>query len=82
MEPKDRYYTMGEYVHNCEPFYINLSVEQADIIRSDAIQIAADKGVDVRFKRRNKSGPRNGKSTVKLPKWVWEKAFENQKSKT
>lgn len=81
MEPKDRYYTMGEYVMNCEPFYVNLSVEAADIVRSDALQIAADNSVDIRFKRRNKTGPRNGKSTVKLPRWVWAEAFNNQKSK-
>ena len=82
MEPKDRYYTMGEYVMRCEPFYVNLSVEAADVVRSDAIQIAADNNVVVRFKRKYKTGPRNGKSTAKLPRWVWEKAFENQRSET
>lgn len=76
MEPEKRYYTMGEFVHDHRPYMIDMAVDQGDIIRSEAIQIAADKRVDVRFKKRYKSGPRNGKSAIKLPKWVWEQAFD------
>lgn len=75
MEPKNKYYTMGQYVHDHDHARIDMSVEQADIIRSEAIQIAADKNVNTRFKRRYKTGPRNGKSAIQLPLWVWKEAF-------
>jgi hypothetical protein len=78
MERKDRYYTMGVYVHDWHASKIDMSVEEADIVRSKAIQIAADKNVSVRFKRRYKSGPRNGKSAIQLPKWVWDEAFKSE----
>jgi hypothetical protein len=82
MEPEKKYYTMGQFVHDHRPSMIDMPVEQADIIRSEAIQIAGDKHVNVRFKKRYKSGPRNGKSAIQLPLWVWAEAFDkHQKPK-
>jgi hypothetical protein len=37
METKDRYYTMGVYVHDWHASKIDMSVEEADIVRSKAI---------------------------------------------
>ena len=79
MEKKDRYRTMGQYVHDHKSHKLDMTVEEADIIRSAAIEIASQKSVNVRFKKRYKTGPRNGKSAIQLPVWVWEQAFENQK---
>lgn len=79
MDRDDKYCTIGEFVHHHRPRKVDLSVEQADIVRSEALQIAADEDVSVRFKRRYKSGPRNGKTAVQLPVWVWDKAFLNTK---
>jgi len=81
MKPGEKYYTMGQYVHDHRVYMIDMSVEQADIIRSEAIRIARDKDVSVRFKRRYKSGPRNGKSAIQLPLWVWGEAFDNHQKK-
>lgn len=80
MEKRDKYYTMGLYVTQCNHKYMDISVEYADMVRSEGLQIAADNDVSVRFKRRHKSGPRTGKTAVQLPKWVWDEAFGNLKS--
>ncbi len=76
MEPTKKYYTMGEYVHDHQPARVDMAIEESDIIRSEALSIAADKSVNVRFKKRYKSGPRNGKSALMLPLWVWKEAFD------
>jgi len=75
MERIDKYYTQGEYVSFCIKA-LDISIEVADIIRSSAIQIAADKGVRIKFAYRYKSGPRRGYAAIKLPRWVWDEAFE------
>ena len=53
---------------------LDISIEVADVIRSLAIQIAADKSVKVKFKYRYKAGPRKGQSAISLPKWIWDEA--------
>lgn len=78
MDPNKKYYTMGEYVMECEPSKVNLGVEEADVIRSAALEIAKEKEINIRFKRQD-SGMRAGISVTALPKQVWDEAFKNQK---
>lgn len=77
MEPNKRYYTMGQFVHDHKPMMIDMDIDYSIIVRSTALQIAADKDVDVRF-HREENGPRRGEAVLKLPKWVWEEAFEKE----
>ena len=76
MNPQDRYYTMGQFVYDHRSYMIDMDVDMANVIREEAIILANEKDIAIRFKRRHKSGPRNGKTAVQLPRWIWEHVFD------
>ena len=76
MDPEKKYYTLGVFVHDHKPSKVAMSIEEADIVRSKALQIAADKGVNVKFMRSHDIGPRKGQAALKLPLSVWNEAFK------